>query len=389
MKYLIWILALFAAAVAATVAAHNPAYVLFIYPPYRIELSLTLFVILGLLIFWVSYSVIRLISATLQLPVYVSSFRLGRAQDKGRALLEETLLAFFEGRYATAEKAAAHAIELGQTSPLLPIIAARAAHELREYDKRDAYLAVNEDQDTHALTLRSMAQAKFSLDQRQPQAALRALQVLRDKGIKHHTGALMLELKAHQQANNWASVLSLLEQLEKRVAIDAVTAGQLRQQAYLESIAQQSDMTGLTACMKAMPAEFRLRSKITAAAARTLIRLGGCELTPQLLADSLNKQWETELVTLYGECQSGSVLAQIEQAEHWLLQHKEDAQLLLTLGKLCSYQQLWGKARTYLDASISIIPSAAAYTALAQLAERLGQPSFPYYQQALKLGGRV
>jgi HemY protein len=148
-------------------------------------------------------------------------------------------------------------------------------------------------------------------------------------------------------------------------------------------------MASLTACLKAMPAEFKLRSKIAAAAARSLIRLGGCALTPQLLAESLNRQWESELVTLYGECQSGDVLAQIEQAEQWLLQHKADAQLLLTLGKLCSYQQLWGKARTYLDASISISPSAAAYTALAQLAERLGQPSFPYYQQALKLGERV
>lgn len=387
MKYLVWLLVLFAAAVAVAVASHNPAYMLFIYPPYRIELSLTLFVSLLLLAFFLSYILIRLISATLQLPVYVNNFRLERARSKGRALLEESLFAFFEGRYATAEKAAAHAMEMGETSPLHPIIAARSAHKLRAYSKRDAYLSTIDDKDPHAVSLRLMAQAKFMLDQHQPQAALNALQALREHS--NHTGALMLTLKAHQQAGNWRAVLALLEQLEKRAAIDAATVSQLRQQAHLETILQAPDMEGLTACLKAMPIEFKLRSKIAAAAARSLIRLGGCPLTPQLLADSLNAHWDAELVSLYGECQSGDVLAQIEQAERWLLLHKEDAPLLLTLGKLCCYQKLWGKARTYLDASISIMPSVAAYLTLAQLAERLGQPAIPYYQQALKLGGYI
>ncbi len=44
MKFLIWLLVLFAAAVAVTLAAHNAGYVLLVYPPYRVEMSLTLFV---------------------------------------------------------------------------------------------------------------------------------------------------------------------------------------------------------------------------------------------------------------------------------------------------------------------------------------------------------
>ena len=48
MKFLAWLLALFAAAVALTMVAHNPGYVVLVYPPYRMEMSLTLFV-LGLL----------------------------------------------------------------------------------------------------------------------------------------------------------------------------------------------------------------------------------------------------------------------------------------------------------------------------------------------------
>ena len=387
MKYLVWLLGLFAAAVALTSAAHNPGYVLLVYPPYRIELSLTLLIVLWLLTFVFCYGVVRLIIAVLKLPAYMRKFQLGRVQAKTRELLDEELGAFFEGRYAASEKAAVRAMELGDTSALHPIIAARSAHELREYKKRDAYLSAAEGKTIGDSTMRLMTASKFLLDQHDPRGALAALQELRGSGVKTHTGAMTLELKAHQQAGNWDEVLSVLDKLEKRSAIDSTFAAQLRQQAWLEKIRQQENLTGLTTCLKNLPADFKRRNKIAATAARALIHHGGDSLAQQLLSDSLNAQWDSELVTLYGDCQSNDVVAQIEQAEKWLNQHTQDAGLLLALGKLCLHQKLWGKARSYLDASNSIIPSHATYTALGKLAERLGKPdeAFRYYQQAMEL----
>lgn len=387
MKYLVWILILFAAAVALTTASHNPAYVLLVYPPYRIELSLTLFAILLLLAFVFGYGLVRLMLAATQLPAYVRKFRMERAQAKARELLDEALGAFFEGRYAAAERASARAMELGDTSALHPIIAARSAHELREYEKRDTYLSAAEGKSMGDSTMRLMATTKFMLDQRDPRAALNALRELRDSGVKGHLGALSLELKAQQQAGNWDEVLNILDQLEKREAIDVTVAAQLRQQAWLEKIRQQEDLAGLTACLKHIPADFKRRGKVAATAARALIQHGGGSLAQQLLAESLNAQWDSELVALYGDCQSGDVVAQIEQAEKWLNQHHEDAGLLLALGKLCLHQKLWGKAQNYLEASISVSPSHAAYTALGKLAERLGKSNeaFKHYQQAMEL----
>jgi len=93
-------------------------------------------------------------------------------------------------------------MELGDTSALHPIIAARSAHELREYEKRDTYLAAAEGKSTGDSTMRLMATAKFMLDQRDPRAALHALQKLRDSGVKGHPGALSLELRR----NNWRAI---------------------------------------------------------------------------------------------------------------------------------------------------------------------------------------
>ena len=390
MKYLFWLLLLFAAAVALTTAAHNHAYMLLVYPPYRIELSLTLFIVLLLLTIVFGYALLRLVLATMQLPGYVRKFRLERAQAKARKLLDEALGAFFEGHYAAAEKASARAIELGDTSALHPIIAARSAHELHEYEKRDAYLSAAEGKTTGDATMRLMATTKFMLDQRDPQAALHALRELRENGIKGHPGVLTLELKAQQQAGNWDEVLNVLDRLEKSKTIDVTVASQLRQHAWLEKIRQQENLNDLTACLKNIPGDFKRRSKIAAAAARALAQHGGCSLAQQLLSDSLNAHWDSELVTLYGDCmpagnQPSGTIAQIEQAEKWLNQHRNDAGLLLALGKLCLHQKLWGKAQNYLDASVSIAPSRAAFIALGQLADRLGKAdaAFKYYQQAM------
>ena len=387
MKFLLWLLGLFALAVALTLAAHNPGYVLLAYPPYRIEMSLTLFVLGLLTLFVVGYLSVRLVLATLRLPAYVRRFRTERAHAQGRAAMMEALGAFFEGRYAAAEKAAERAMELGESSGINPIIAARAAHELREFERRDAYLAAAEGKTVGEATMRLMAATKFKLDQHQPQAALDTLKSLRETGIKGHVGALHLELKAQQQAGNWDAVLEVASQLEKRNAIDATYAVQMRQQAWLEKLrAQAKDAEALRAVWRGIPDEFRKRTKIAAAAARAFIQAGDCENAQQAITGSLNSQWDGDLVKLYGDCMAGDATGQIQQAESWLKEHRSDAGLLLALGKLCLHQGLWGKAQSYLEASISVAPSRAAYTLLGQLAEKLERPkeALGYFEKAMK-----
>jgi len=379
MKFLFWLLALFAAAVAFALSASNSGYVLLVYPPYRIELSLTLFVLclLALLVF--AYFSMRLMIAVIKLPNHVRAYREQSALSKGRAAMMEALTAFFEGRYAAAEKAAVRAIESGEQSGINPIIAARSAHELRDFEKRDRYLASTAGKSVGESTMRLIAQTEFMLDQKQPQLALDSLKELSAAGMHKHVGALQLELKAQQQAHNWDGVLAVVTQLEKRSAIHDEVAKQIRQQAWLEKLrAQTEDVQGLQLLWKIIPEELKHRPQIAALAASNFISLKDCKSAQQLLTESLNAQWDSELVTIFGDCHGDTVVSQIEQAEKWLKGHSADAGLLLALGKLCLHQKLWGKAQSYLDASNSLMPSRAAYAALAQLAEKLHKPDDAY-----------
>jgi len=376
MKFLVWLLALFTAAVTLTLFARNPGYVLFVYPPYRIELSLTLFVFGLLLLLALGYVSARLLIGLLHLPGHVRSYREQRALGQSRAAMMEALSAFFEGRYAAAEKAAVRAMESGDRSGINPIIAARSAHELREFDKRDHYLASVTGKSVGENTMRLIAQSEFMLDQKQPHSALSALNELNNTVHHKHVGALQLELRAQQQAHNWDGVLSTVAQLEKRSAIPGLTALHAKQQAWLEKLNMpQQDLKALTSLWKSIPDALKKESKIAAVATPSFVRFNDCKSAQQILTDSLNTHWDSDLVTLYGDCKEGNLLsAQINQAEKWLPKYPDDAGLLLALGKLCLNQSLWGKAQSYLDASISLQPSKAAYTALAQLAEKLNKP---------------
>jgi len=258
---------------------------------------------------------------------------------------------------------------------------------LRRYDERDAYLARAETLAPVEPAVRIIAAADMLLDQRRFQEALTVLKALPDK----HTAALRLELKAQQQARNWEQVLSLVEQLERRGVFDATQAGQLRRYAHAENLKRKAlDRRALEECWQKIPAEQKRDTKIAAAAAQCYMALGGIAQAVQIIEQALATEWDSELVGMYAECEGADTIRQIEHAEQWLKSNPRDAVLLLTLGRLCARQELWGKAQSYLDASISVEPLYSAYLLLAQLHDRLGNADAARrnYRESLDLAVR-
>src|SRR5690349_4988604 len=107
MKVALWLLVLFAVAVAATLAAKNSGYILIVAQPYHVELSLNLMILLLLVAFFILYFFVRLAAITLRLPAEVGEFRLRRRRQKAHKAMLEGFKAFLEGRYDKAEKASA------------------------------------------------------------------------------------------------------------------------------------------------------------------------------------------------------------------------------------------------------------------------------------------
>lgn len=370
MKALAWIVAIFAVAVGLTLLVrYSTGYVLLVLPPWRVEFSLNFLLLALALAFFAAYAAVRAVSATVRLPRKVREYRLARRREESRATLLEALREFFAGRYARAEKAAAASIQAGEQAKLSAVLAARAAHELRAFDRRDAYLAQAAGASPEEDLIRIVTEAELLLEQRRYQDALDCLKALPRK----HTAALRLELKAQQQALNWGRVLALADELEKRSAFDTVQADHIRRYALIEDLKRKAlDSRDLEEAWRKVSPQEKTNHRVAAAAAQCFIALGGCTQAHRVIEEALAHGWDSALVGLYAECDGGDTVARIERAETWLRQHSDDAVLLLVLGRLCAQQELWGKAQSYLDASIAIEPTHTAHLARAQLHERLG-----------------
>jgi HemY protein len=384
-KALLWTIALFALAVGLVVAArYNEGYVLLVLPPYRVEISLNLLLVLLAAAFVLFYSFVRLVTTAVQMPARVREYRLARRRENARSTLLIALQAYFEGRYAQAEQAASQSLEASENARLSLVLAARAAHELRAYDRRDAYLEKAMDHAPEDDALRIVTQAELLISERRAREALEVLHQLPRK----HTAALRLELKAQQQMRQWDQVASLVGELERRGVFDAEQASKLRTHAIAESVRRKAlDTHALDEAWRKVPDSHKRETPVAVAAAQCYIAAGRKSEAQQIIEQSLEQTWESALVALYAECAGSDTVKQIERAEAWLEEHTGDAALLLTLGRLCARQGLWGKAESYLEASVSVEPTYAGHLELGRLHERLGNADAArrHYSESLDL----
>ena len=383
MRALIWLVGLAAAAVALVLAArYNHGYVLVVMPPWRIELSFNFAVLLAVAASAGLYVAMRAVTIAITMPARVREFRKRRDAARARENFNDALINFFEGRFGRAEKAAAAALKAGESPALSAVLAARAAHGMRAFSARDDYLARAASPDPDENSMRLIAQVEMLLDERRYHDALDVLRQLPEK----HTAALRLELRAQQMAKNWDRVLALIPQLEKRKVFERPVVAQLRRQAIIESLKHKAlDIKSLREYWDRLPEEEKSESRIAAAATSCFVELGGCDDARRIIEQSVERVWDQGLIALYSECLGSDVRQRHERAEKWLELHRKDAVLLLTLGRLCAHQGLWGKARSYLDASLSIESTHSAHLELARLLEREGrvEQAAAHYQKAL------
>jgi HemY protein len=396
MKSLLWLLAVFAAAVALVILGRvDTGYALFVYPPYRVEMSMLFFAVALFAAFALLYAAFRLLSHALALPAYVRGFRARRRRERAHAALAAALQAYYEGRYARAEKEAAEAFEGGQAAGVAALLAARAAHQMRDFERRDRWLERAEGVGESVLAARLVSRAELALEERDYGAARDALRSLHGAGPKHIATSRML-LRAERGTGDWDEVLRLSTQLAKRDAIAPALAEEYKVQATVELLRRAaSDASSLERRWRDVPESDRAQPRIAAAAAQQATKLGRAAMARQIIEAALEAEWSSQLISLYGqlpefpegEARIGEARTRIERAERWLLEHERDAQLLAVLGRLCAQAELWGKARSFLEASLSFEEVRAAHLDLARLAERLGEPADAqrHYRRAAEL----
>src|SRR5439155_744602 len=210
-----------------------------------------------------------LLGQTLALPATVRAYRARRRRERAHGALAAALQAYYEGRYRRAEKEAALAFEIGPVPGLAALLAARASHQMRDFERRDRWLERADGSGDALQTARLVSRAELALEERDFGAARDALRRLQSAAPRHIAPAR------------------------------------------------------------------------------------------EILESSLAAEWNSKLIGLYGELPAqvpGTERAEearlrIERAERWLAERSRDPELLAALGRLCAQAELWGKARSFLEAS--------------------------------------
>jgi HemY protein len=402
MRAALWLLGLFAVAAAiALFAGNNQGTVTVFWPPYRVDLSLNLVLVLLLAAFLFLHAALRALAALFDLPRQAKRWRIQQKERGMHAFLLDALSHLLAGRFIRARKSAESALvqeaslAAGGAAPangaqlrsLAHLLAAESAQSLQDRPARDDHLKLalaqtgaRDAQETHEGAL--LRAARWSLDDRDPQAAIGWLQGL-PGGAGRRTLALRMKLKAARLARQSGEALETARLLAKHRAFSPAAAESLVRGLAIDLLNGAHDPAQLQRAWGSLEAAERQMPELAIHAAQRLVAIGG---DAHLARDWLLPVWERQpqlgdslKVKLVGaledtlETIDGAWLARIEAAQR---ANPRDATLQYLAGMACMKRQLWGKAQQLLRQAALALQDAQlhrnACRALALLAEERG-----------------
>ena len=369
MRFAIWALvALIVGALGAHFLLLDRGYVLISFLGWNVEMSVPGLALM-LILFYVAVRVlVRVLSAPGQIGDALEAHRTRRFGSR----LARGLIHMTEGDYRRGERLLTDRLKDNDARVVNYLIAARAADAQGSIERRDEWLRLAGTSDPKAEIAVLLTQAELEIKRGEPGAALVTLARV-EKKKPNLGGTLALRAEALLQLRDRAGLADILPQLARAKLDPDRLAGILARALEAMRPEQRFDRAALKAVWSPLPLALRRRPRLIRARALLLERLGRGEEALKSVAAALKRDWDRELVNAYGEIRSSDSLKQLQRAEAWLKQRPEDPALLIAAARLSIANELWGKARSYLETTLSISPEPAAYVLYGELLERLGE----------------
>jgi HemY protein len=281
-------------------------------------------------------------------------------------------IAIAEGRLAQGERLLTRGARRSGAPLMNYLAAARLAHQQNDTARRDGWLRLAYEQEPAAADAVLLAQAEMQMDDQAFDQALATLDRIREHNPRHGQ-ALRLRAALYWRRQDWRALVDLLPALRAAPPLPPEKLNRWTTQAFVALLADPAlDEAGVGRLWEEVPKVLRHEPTLVLARARALARCGAVAVAEAEIRRALREQWDADLVTLYGELQVPEVSRHLKNAEAFLRERPEDPDLLLAVGRLSYRNQLWGKARSYLETSLAIRPDAATCEALGQLLQRIG-----------------
>ncbi len=316
------------------------------------------------------YLIVRLLGWLFNAPRRFGQIMTRRQQDASLNRLVDGTVDLAEGRFARAERVLIKDMPAGPQATLHYISAAHAANARGDQAQRDAYIDKAVTDSPAASKALRLTQAGIQLESDDHEGALATLEEIGANDPRNLV-AQRLRARALQRAGQHDQLLDMLGDLRKHEVLPAAELSDIEAETAAATFAKCED-AATTKIWKSLPASTRDNPKAIAAYAQRLIALNDMGTAERVIGDNLNRHLDDNLIALYGNLSGADSARQLSRVESLLKSNENNATLLTAAGTLCLRQELWGKAKSYLEQSAALADSPAAQQGLADVARQNG-----------------
>jgi HemY protein len=378
---IIFIIGIALALAISAIVSHDPGYIRISYGNWLIESNL---VIGSLAATTFIFALIWVIGATRRVLGSGKSIStwLGRsAQSRATQKTEKGLIALLEGNWSVASKLLSKSASKSHEPLINYLAAAHASNELGQTKEAEHLLKKAYDNTKDSEFAVGIAQAQIQFQQGQYEPCLATLLRLQ-KQQTHHPFVLKLLKSVYLKLEDWHNLIKLIPSLQKDAKLKQAEINSLESLAWKNLFVQKTEelITRnqqhssddiLANLWQSVPTPLQFDAELVETYALQLIRLNNSHKCETLIRKVLEKKWDDKLIRVYGMIASKNTSEQLIHAEQWLKGRPNNADLLLTLGRLCLRNELWGKAQEYFEASNNLHENKESLAELSRLNLRL------------------
>lgn len=370
----------------ASLALFDNGRVSMVWQGWVIETSMTFAIVIALLFFGAVYLIVRLILNTLHLPETLRRRKMLKQYGRSETQLSKGMLALEVGDWKTAEKQLIKTAQKTEGGLVHYLNAAKMAHQQGAWARRDQYLQEARKRFPEDYVIIGLVESRL-LKLSKPDVAETILGELYAQNPKHK---VVLEEYAAllRQQKNWPVLESILPALRRYKVLEKADLLQLSEALWMGKMQLISDFEALETFWDQVPNEMKVRSSILAEYVKKRLDWGQEVGLAKQLEKAINKQFDEQLVYLYGRLQFGPAFERLKVAEKWHKKYPETPVLLLTMGRLACQSQLWGQGQFFLKQSLKLQPELETFHALAKCYESEGeseQAALVYKEAILQL----
>lgn len=353
-------------------AMQQPGFVNFNYGDSEFTINLVHFVIGLFILLPLLYIFFKILGLIFNAPKMINNSVTRRRQNKATQDTQKGLNKYTQGDYSQSEKLLLNAAEHSSAAEINYIWAARAAHMRGDHAQRDVHLAAAKDSNPEDSSALDILRAELLLDQKLPEQALASLSQHSD-AVRSNPKIATLFASAYEQLGDWNNLSELLPQLKSSKNIDTQTYQHIEKQTLKGLLNDEKNEIGLDEMGSKYKDAIASDKELTLDYVSALRKQGKHDVAERTAVNALDKQWCSKLVREYGLIDLQDPSGALSKAELWVDQHTNDENLYLSLGRICNKAQLWGKAKTYFETSLSRKPLAETYAELNALHEQLDE----------------